>query len=74
MSNSPNSLYLDDGELFGWGCNEAGHINPYDRRRAFSEPQFVNLKRAIGKIVDVAVGDFYSLVLNGKCKIVLSYV
>ena len=58
--------YSDKGELFAWGCNEVGQIKPGQISTIFREPVHVNLGERVGKILDIAMGDMSTYVLNGK--------
>ncbi|CAG7734246.1 unnamed protein product [Allacma fusca] len=54
----------DNGELFGWGCNEMGHLDPSNISRIYYQPVFIKIPDKIGKVVDVAVGNSASFIIN----------
>lgn len=57
---------LEKGQLFGWGSNDTGQVNPDSISTIYYEPVHIKLPRRIGKIVDVALGDMVTFVVNGK--------
>lgn len=56
----------DKGEVFGWGNAEYGQIEAIGDHPQFNTPKFILALKGIGKIVDIATGGSYCLVLNGK--------
>jgi len=65
-SGSSVMAVTDKGDLFAWGDNECGQVNPYENCRTFYEPRHVNVSPKIGKVKDAAVGDLFSFVVNEK--------
>ncbi|KAI4454937.1 rcc1-like g exchanging factor-like protein [Holotrichia oblita] len=55
---------LDKGEVFGWGNTEYGQITTPDDRQQISVPTFIKSCQKLGKIVDVASGGSFCMVLN----------
>ncbi|KRT86262.1 Regulator of chromosome condensation repeat containing protein, partial [Oryctes borbonicus] len=54
----------DKGELFGWGNTEYGQITTPDDQQQIATPTFIKSCRKIGKIIDVASGGSFCMVLN----------
>ena len=57
-------LILDDGELFGWGNNEYGQLVGI-KEIQLAVPYTVK-HNVPGKIIDIAVGGSFCLVLTGE--------
>ena len=64
-------FFTDKGQVFSWGCNEVGQVNPYETGRTFFEPRFVPFKDKLGKITDIATGEMSSHVVTGKAFYIL---
>lgn len=56
----------ESGNLFCWGCNDSGEVNPNEPSRVFYEPRHVLLPAKIGRIVDACTGDQFSHIVTGK--------
>ncbi|CAL8101156.1 unnamed protein product [Orchesella dallaii] len=54
----------ESGQLFGWGYNDCGQVDPSQISNIFYEPVHVKLPRRVGKIVDVAMGNMFQFVVN----------
>jgi len=59
-------MTLENGDLFGWGCNEVGLVNPASWGSTYYKPRHIPLPPDIGKVKDVALGDMSALILNSK--------
>jgi alpha-tubulin suppressor-like RCC1 family protein len=60
------TLALNDrGEVFGWGNSEYGQV-ANDGQQQINVPVHLKFTRDLGKIVDVAAGGSFCLVLNGE--------
>jgi hypothetical protein len=59
-------VFLDKGEMFAWGCNELGQGDPSEIGNIIYHPKRVTLPRGIEKVTDVAIGDYFSFLLNRK--------
>lgn len=56
----------DRGEVFGWGNSEYGQLRCDGDNQQINSPQFVEVTKSFGKIVDIASGGSVCMVLNGK--------
>lgn len=56
----------DTGDVFGWGNSEYGQLECIDDVQQINSPQYISALKGIGKIIDIAAGGSYCLVLNGK--------
>lgn len=61
----------DKGEVFGWGNSEYGQLidveNNYDTSQVqFNQPKYLNMIKNLGKIIDIAAGGSFCLVLNNE--------
>lgn len=55
----------DKGEVFGWGNSEYGQLETFGDTQQICKPQFINKTKGLGKIVDIAAGGSFCLILNG---------
>lgn len=59
-------MYISDkGEVFGWGNSEYGQLETFGDTQQICKPQFINKTKELGKIVDIAAGGSFCMVLNG---------
>jgi len=63
-SGSSAIALSENGELFAWGCNECGQAYPSEYGDMIYHPKRVKLPEGIQKVTDVAMGDYYSMLLN----------
>lgn len=56
----------DKGQVFGWGNSEYGQLKCEGDNQQINIPQYVESTRSFGKIIDIAAGGSYCLILNGK--------
>lgn len=56
---------LGKGEVFGWGNAEYGQLKTYGDTQQINSPQILPTK-GIGKIIDIAAGGSFCMLLNGK--------
>ncbi|KAG4070917.1 hypothetical protein HA402_011143 [Bradysia odoriphaga] len=54
----------DKGEVFGFGNAEYGQLETVGDSQQVNEPKFVSLTKGLGKIVDIAAGGSFCMVLN----------
>ncbi|XP_062552861.1 RCC1-like G exchanging factor-like protein [Armigeres subalbatus] len=66
VGSSDTALALNDkGEVFGWGNTEYGQlVTDYEENPQINLPRQLSFLRNCGKIVDVAAGGSYCMVLN----------
>lgn len=61
------NIFTDKGELFGWGNSEYGQIPMTSKcDQVNTSYSLVNFTRGLGKIVDIAAGGSFCLIVNGK--------
>lgn len=61
------SLIPDKGEVFGWGNTEYGQLaTDSDDNPQITLPRHLSFLKECGKIVDIAAGGSFCMVLNGK--------
>lgn len=62
-----NNHITDKGELFGWGNSEYGQVPmAKPQQQVNMSYALVNLTKGLGKIVDVASGGSFCLIVNGN--------
>lgn len=59
-------LIIDLGDVFGWGNTEYCQISTLDNCQQIAVPTHIRMCKKLGKIIDVAAGGTFCLVLNGK--------
>lgn len=59
-------LVPEKGDLFSWGCNEMGQVNPEEVGKLLYYPKHVVLPPGIDKVTDISIGDYFSYLLNRK--------
>lgn len=56
---------LDKGKVFGWGNSEYGQLPAKDSYQINIATE-LDIFQDVGRIIDVAVGGCFCMVLNGK--------
>lgn len=56
----------DKGEVFGWGNSEYDQLEIIDDVQQLHTPIYLKAPSKCGKIIDIATGGSYCLILNGK--------
>lgn len=52
--------------MFGFGNAEYGQLKTSGDNQQINEPKFLNFTKKLGKIVDIAAGGSFCMILNGK--------
>ena len=68
-SDSTLLFIVDKGEVFGFGNAEYGQLETIGDNQQINEPKFVSFTKGLGKIVDIAAGGSFCMILNGKKKV-----
>lgn len=59
-------LFLDRGEVFGWGNSEYGQLLLDNDKYQINIPIKLPLNKTVGKITDIGTSGSACIVLNGK--------
>lgn len=59
-------IFLDKGEVFGWGNNEYRQLCMTEDIQQVCSPIHISSTKNLGKIIDIAAGGSFCAVLNGK--------
>lgn len=60
------AIISDKGEVFGWGNSEYKQLDLPDDQQQVHTPMYIKSVKKCGKIVDIAAGGSFCLVLNGE--------
>lgn len=58
--------FVDKGEVFGFGNAEYGQLETIGENQQINEPKFLSFTKGLGKIVDIAAGGSFCMILNGN--------
>lgn len=58
-------LISENGEVFGWGNSEYGQLLSNSDQQQIHTPMHLHMTKKCGKIVDIAAGGSFCLILNG---------
>lgn len=58
---------VDKGEVFGFGNAEYGQLETIGDIQQINKPKHLSFTKGLGKIVDIAAGGSFCMILNGNC-------
>lgn len=63
-------MFLDKGEVFGWGNNEYKQLLQRGEDMQYNSPINITQLNSLEPIVDVAAGGSCCIAVNGKCVVI----